>query len=58
MAFTLLLDRLMVGREPIRYWPADEFCALLERLGFEVVRHRMRDFLPYPHILYVARRSP
>ena len=57
MAFTLLLDRLMVGREPIHYWPADEFCALLERLGFEVVRHRMRDFLPYPHILYVARRS-
>lgn len=54
--FTLLLDRLMVGREPIRYWPASELAASLERLGFDVVCHRMRDFLPYPHILYVARR--
>ena len=57
MWFTLLLDRLMVGAEPIRYWPAEELVALLERLGFEVVRHRMRDLLPYPHILYIARRS-
>jgi 2-polyprenyl-3-methyl-5-hydroxy-6-metoxy-1,4-benzoquinol methylase len=53
--FTLALDRLVVGREPIRYWPAAELTALLEALGFEVVRHRMRDVLPYPHILYVAR---
>ena len=55
MLFTLLLDRLMVGSEPIRYWPPDELAGVLERLGFDVVRHRMTDFLPYPHILYVAR---
>ena len=54
-AFTLLLDRLMVGRAPIRYWPARELSALLEGLGFAVIKHRMRDILPYPHILYVAR---
>ncbi len=53
--FTLLLDRLMVGSEPIHYWPPAELAALLEGLGFEVVRHRMRDFLPYPHIVYVSR---
>jgi 2-polyprenyl-3-methyl-5-hydroxy-6-metoxy-1,4-benzoquinol methylase len=53
--FTLALDRLMVGAEPIRYWPAHELVALLAELGFDVVRHRMRDVLPYPHILYVAR---
>jgi 2-polyprenyl-6-hydroxyphenyl methylase/3-demethylubiquinone-9 3-methyltransferase len=53
--FTLALDRLVVGREPVHYWPAAELVALLESLGFDVVRHRMRDLLPYPHILYVAR---
>ena len=53
--FTLLLDRLMVGREPIRYWPPAELTRVLEGLGFSVKTHRMTDFLPYPHILYIAR---
>ena len=30
MAFTWILDRLMVGREPIHYWPAGE---LVSRYG-------------------------
>ncbi len=56
MWFTLLLDRLMVGwKEPIRYWPPSEMKALLEGLGFDVKTHRMRDWLPYPHILYVCQ---
>jgi 2-polyprenyl-3-methyl-5-hydroxy-6-metoxy-1,4-benzoquinol methylase len=53
--FTLVLDRLMVGSEPIHYWSAGELVAELEGLGFDVVRHRMRDILPYPHIVYAAR---
>jgi 2-polyprenyl-6-hydroxyphenyl methylase/3-demethylubiquinone-9 3-methyltransferase len=55
MLFTLLLDRLMVGSEPIHYWSAPELIALLEQVGFSVVKHRMKDFLPYPHVLYVCR---
>jgi 2-polyprenyl-3-methyl-5-hydroxy-6-metoxy-1,4-benzoquinol methylase len=55
MVFTLLLDRLVVGREPIHYWDPDELVGLLRDLGFAVVRHRMNDVLPYPHILYVCR---
>lgn len=55
--FTLALDRLMVGLEPIQYWSQDELCGLLEDLGFQVVTHRMTDILPYPHVLYIARRS-
>jgi len=55
MWFTLLLDRLMVGNEPIHYWDERELTQLLSTLGFEVRRHRMKDFLPYPHILYVCR---
>jgi 2-polyprenyl-3-methyl-5-hydroxy-6-metoxy-1,4-benzoquinol methylase len=54
--FTLALDRLMVGMAPIHYWRAGELVSLLEGLEFAVVRHRMRDVIPYPHILYVARR--
>lgn len=57
MLFTLLLDRLLVGMDPIRYWPPTELTSVLTGLGFNVVRHRMNDMLPYPHILYVCRRS-
>jgi len=56
MLFTLLLDRLLVGMDPIRYWPPSELMFVLRRLGFEVAMHRMNDILPYPHILYVCRR--
>lgn len=57
MWFTLALDRLMVGGEPIHYWSAGEMRRLLEDdLGFDVARHRMKDVLPYPHVLYVCRR--
>jgi 2-polyprenyl-6-hydroxyphenyl methylase/3-demethylubiquinone-9 3-methyltransferase len=55
VGFTLLLDRLMVGRESIHYWSPGELISLLRGLGFEVVRHRVRDVLPYPHIIYVGR---
>jgi len=54
--FTLALDRLMVGNEPIHYWDPNELSALVEGLGFSVKRHTINDFLPYPHILYVCSR--
>ncbi len=54
--FTLALDRLMVGMEPIHYWDPDELSDLLTSLGFEVRRHTINDFLPYPHMLYVCSR--
>lgn len=57
MLFALILDRLMVGMEPIRYWPPDELTQLVASLGFEVFHHRMTDILPYPHILYTAHLS-
>ncbi len=54
--FTLLLDRLMVGlSEPVHYWSVAELRPKIEALGFEVKVHRMRDVLPYPHVLYVCR---
>ena len=43
---------------PVRYWGAEELQALLEDVGFDVHRHLMVDVLPYPHVLYIARRRP
>ena len=53
--FTWTLDRIMVNRDPIHYWPVTELAQLIEGLGFQVSRHRMNDFLPFPHVLYVCR---
>jgi 2-polyprenyl-3-methyl-5-hydroxy-6-metoxy-1,4-benzoquinol methylase len=52
--FTLALDRLMVGWEPIHYWSAKDMTQMLGELGFTVRMHRMKDFLPYPHVLYIS----
>lgn len=56
MWFTLLLDRLMVGGDPIHYWQPSELRAVLHGLGLDVKTHRMTDVLPYPHLVYVCRR--
>lgn len=56
--FTLALDRSTVGlRDPIDYWPVERLKGLLGRIGFTVHTHAMRDFLPYPHVLYVCRKK-
>ncbi len=55
--FTYLLDRLMSSRGVIRYWSADELQRLLEEVGFQVHRHLMVDYLPYPHVLYICQRE-
>jgi 2-polyprenyl-6-hydroxyphenyl methylase/3-demethylubiquinone-9 3-methyltransferase len=57
MLFTLALDRLMVGREPIHYWDPVELSQLVEGLGFSVKRHTINDLLPYPHVLYICSRA-
>ena len=54
--FTHALDLAMDPRTPVHYWPAEELSDLLEEVGFRVHRHLMVDFLPYPHILYIAER--
>jgi cyclopropane fatty-acyl-phospholipid synthase-like methyltransferase len=56
--FTWALDRAMAPRTPVRYWSADELTTALAAAGFEVRRHLMVDFLPYPHILYVCEARP
>lgn len=55
LAFTWMLDKLMDPRAPVRYWAPEEVHPLLTALGFQVRRHSMIDYLPYPHVLYVSR---
>lgn len=55
-AFTHLLDFLMDPQAPVRYWSSEELPDLLRDVGFEVHRHCMVDYLPYPHILYVCNK--
>ena len=56
LGFTWVLDKVMDYKAPVRYWAPEEIQPLLERAGFVVHRHRMIDYLPYPHILYVSTR--
>ncbi len=56
LAFTWLLDKVMDFRAPVRYWAPSEICPLLESLDFEVYKHSMLDYLPYPHVIYVAAK--
>ena len=57
LAFTWVLDKLMDIKAPLRYWTPSEVSQLLQSLGFEMYQHRMIDYLPYPHILYVSTLS-
>jgi len=56
--FTWTLDKLMAPATPVRYWSGDELAAALRAAGFQVRRHAMLDFLPYPHVIYIATRRP
>jgi 2-polyprenyl-3-methyl-5-hydroxy-6-metoxy-1,4-benzoquinol methylase len=52
--FTWALDKAMDPRTPVSYWSPAELQRLLERHGFTVYQHRMVDYLPYPHVLYIC----
>jgi 2-polyprenyl-3-methyl-5-hydroxy-6-metoxy-1,4-benzoquinol methylase len=53
--FTFALDKIMDYRTPVHYWESAYLRSSLEGLGLEVHLHAMRDYLPYPHVLYICR---
>ena len=55
--FTYLLDVLVDGRSELHYWSREEMIPLLRETGFEVACHSLVDILPYPHILYICRKT-
>jgi 2-polyprenyl-3-methyl-5-hydroxy-6-metoxy-1,4-benzoquinol methylase len=58
LAFTYVLDRLMVGRkEPLSYRHHREWGEILVKMGFKVRIVRVPDVLPYPHVVIAATRT-
>ena len=54
--FTWLLDKLMDFRVPVHYWAVEEMQAMLGEAGFRVFKHSLLDYLPYPHVIYIAEK--
>jgi SAM-dependent methyltransferase len=57
LTFTRVLDDLMTGREPVYYFPVAEMQQHLASLGFASSTFHLWDYIPFPHVIYVARRS-
>jgi 2-polyprenyl-3-methyl-5-hydroxy-6-metoxy-1,4-benzoquinol methylase len=55
--FSHVLDVMMSPDSPPDYWPQEELAAMLEASGFSVKRHVLIDYLPYPHVLFVATKT-
>jgi len=56
MAFTWILDVLVTRGERPHYRSDEFFVALLSSLSDDVTAHNLDDYLPYPHMLYTARK--
>jgi ubiquinone/menaquinone biosynthesis C-methylase UbiE len=56
MAFTWLLDKLMDFRASVNYWSVEEMKTMLAGAGFGVFKHSLLDYLPYPHVIYIAQK--
>lgn len=56
--FTYIMDKMMDINADVNYWKVEDLRHLLKSVGFEVFFHSMSDILPYPHVLYVARKVP
>ncbi len=54
--FTRILDKIMAPQDNPYYWPEAEIVSLLKSIGFSVTVQEFSDFLPFPHVLYVAQR--
>jgi hypothetical protein len=54
--FTLVLDKAMDWRTRVDYWNQTEMMAALGSESVQVFRHSMIDYLPYPHVIYVANK--
>jgi 2-polyprenyl-3-methyl-5-hydroxy-6-metoxy-1,4-benzoquinol methylase len=57
VAFTWILDKAMDPKTPVNYYSKTEMTEMLEGHGFDVKSHQMLDILPYPHILYICRKT-
>jgi SAM-dependent methyltransferase len=55
--FTLILDKLMDPSAKINYWSCKDLQKLFIDLGCSSYTHQMVDYLPYPHRIYIVRKT-
>lgn len=55
--FAHALDLAMSPSSPPHYWAQEDMAAALTRAGFSVKRHVLIDYLPYPHVLFIATKT-
>lgn len=54
--FTWWMDKLIDPTTPVHYRHHEEWRRLLENIGFRVELEKISDPLPYPHVLFIARK--
>lgn len=57
LAFTWALDRVMAPQDQLSYRSPEDWLALLAEAGFRASARRIRDVLPYPHVLIECVRE-
>jgi 2-polyprenyl-3-methyl-5-hydroxy-6-metoxy-1,4-benzoquinol methylase len=56
VAFTRVLDDIMTNRSPTYYFSIADMRARLEALGFATTTFHLWDYVPFPHVIYIARK--
>lgn len=54
--FTKVLDDVMTRGEPVHYFSVATMRAELAARGFQTTTFHLRDYIPFPHVIYVAHR--
>jgi cyclopropane fatty-acyl-phospholipid synthase-like methyltransferase len=56
VTFTKVLDDMMTGWDPVYYFPIATMRAQLEARGMHTTAFHLWDYIPFPHVIYVARK--
>ncbi len=56
VTFTKVLDDLMTGGDPVHYFSVASMRADLEARGMHTTTFHLRDYFPFPHVIFVARK--
>ncbi|HUL43755.1 MAG TPA: class I SAM-dependent methyltransferase [Bacteroidota bacterium] len=55
--FTKLLDKAMTMGGEVYYYSQEELKEALRSLGFSTATFHLWDYIPFPHIIYIAHRT-
>jgi len=55
--FTEILDKAMTHGEEVYYYSQEEMKGALHLLGFSTSTFHLWDYIPFPHIIYIAHKT-